>query len=931
MYKMVRTMKKQQNQRKMASYKALSSTILVLCILLVTSISLNSQILTVDNVKSFNNKTGKYGVVTIKDNFGLGATLSTLELKTNTFYCKNDCSAEIQVVMNEKGVLVDDVIFKRLNLDDMKTWNNIEVKNYKLYVDGSPYSLGTEVNAGTYILRLEGKKPTGSVVDWILNTQGTLITEWATWSDVEKFESYETGYDNNYYCSATSYCCQTFTLGTTGTNKPYEVFGASYWVQCPGCAGGGAWIRTTNSSGSPTLVDLVKNDSIPQAVNGWSNITWNQTYTLTKGETYAFCWNGTSASTYTLNADSSGSYTGGAVYEFNGSSDAHLVGGGTYDLYFQIYGLSSPPTITQNQPTNMSDRLKTVNFNCTATSDSGLLNLTLILDDATNYTISNTTASDSELSFSISNTLSKGSHNYTCNSVDEYNTQGNGTIYFFNVTDVAVYSQTFNSITSEGAYETFTANVSYSTINYTNVEGIFYYNNTPYIGTKTSYGGGNILLSRSLDVPIVTADRNVSFYWTVRLNNGTWSNHNLTGYNQTIKNIAIGNCTDYGVVIMNLSHLDENTKDFINSSKYNSTMELDLNLYSPNSDNPIINYSTNYSSNNASVCVGVLNTIYYLDAQIRYDADGYASEYYNIQNTTLTNNTAPIKVNLYDLLDSESTEFIITYKDSNFLPLKDGLIQVQRKYVADGVFRTVEQPKTDALGETVAHLKTGDTIYTFVITKGGEILATFENKIPVCQNPTLETCEINLNSFASSISPQDYTIGDDFSYTMSFNYTSRTVSTIFSIPSGSPANVSMNVTLFDNIGTTKVCSNSLESSSGTLSCVVPNSFGNSTVIVNLYKDGLKVGGAIISLDEKPVDIYGTNFVFIAIFLMLSVIGLGLNDNPMVLGFFFILGAGLLIALNLTDTGLSKFYSAGATFMWLIIAVVIVMIKGAKRT
>jgi len=56
-------------------------------------------------------------------------------------------------------------------------------------------------------------------------------------------------------------------------------------------------------------------------------------------------------------------------------------------------------------------------FNCSATDETGVLNLTLIIDGQDNYTITNSSA-NKNLSLQIERTLSDGTHNWTCRASD---------------------------------------------------------------------------------------------------------------------------------------------------------------------------------------------------------------------------------------------------------------------------------------------------------------------------------------------------------------------------------------------------------------------------------------------------------------------------------------------------------------------------------
>lgn len=500
-------------------------------------------------------------------------------------------------------------------------------------------------------------------------------------------------------------------------------------------------------------------------------------------------------------------------------------------------------------------------------------------------------------------------------------------IYSYNILQNSI---NYDGLAVEGSIVQFDLNITYNTTYYSNSQATLYYYNTAYIGTKTD-GGESIFFTRNVTAPTLIASANVTFYWTLTLINDTYNNYNTSLYNQSVINLGADDCGTYGSLLLNLTLKDERDKTVINGTLYDSNVEVDMDIYPLGSSTPVIQYSQNYSqNNNPRICLqgDLINGSYNLNAQILYEAENYSSEYYHIQRYTIKNSTLPQNIDLYDLDDDNAQEFKIIYKDSSFLPVTDALIQIQRKYVSDGVSRTVEIPKTDSNGETTAHLELGDVIYTLIVVKDNSTLATFDEIIPVCQTPALTECRISLNSFKSSISPADFNSLEDFEFTLTYNSTSRLVKSIFSVPSSTVSTVVLNVTKYDQLGNTSVCDDSLTSASGTLSCTVPVSFGNGTIIAKLYKDNEIIGHAFFSMSQSPSDLYGVNVVFISLFLFLTLIGVGIGNDPKIIGFFLILGAIIAVALNIFDgTG---FIGAGATVLWIIIAIILVIIKGARR-
>ena len=60
----------------------------------------------------------------------------------------------------------------------------------------------------------------------------------------------------------------------------------------------------------------------------------------------------------------------------------------------------------------------------------------------------------------------------------------------------------------------------------------------------------------------------------------------------------------------------------------------------------------------------------------------------------------------------------------------------------------------------------------------------------------------------------------------------------------------------------------------------------------------------------------------------TLIGLGVGDNPLLTGTMLILGGITAISINLINS--QGYFGAGATILWLIIAIVIVVIKASGR-
>ena len=605
----------------------------------------------------------------------------------------------------------------------------------------------------------------------------------------------------------------------------------------------------------------------------------------------------------------------------------------TNDKILQFQGNDTFPTVTLNSPVNNTQSVNgTWVFNCSAKNDNIIQNISLYIDGVFNYTVTDGVTNDTNLT----KTLNLGVGNpriYTWNCL-AYDNSG---YYDWGITRTLTLnytlenSQTYNTPVIEKSSQTFAINITYDTNIFTNVQAILKYNNTDYSGIKYIVGS-EVIFNKTILVPSVATKTNFTFYWELIFTSGTDTKLNSTFKNQTVNSITIDDCSSNAVELYNFTIVDEKTQKKLTGSTINTSAEIDIDMYTADRGSLITEYYQNFTKTNPfKICLNSSlagGEEYNLDVQVKYTAQGYVDEYYYIQSERITSSSLAQNITLYDLDNITSTTFAITYKDENFIPLSNAIIQIQRKYVSEGVFKTVEIPKTDSNGQTIAHLEEENVIYTFIVVKDGVLKATFTNFLVKCEDPVLGTCEININAFKSHLEPETFTNTEDFLFTLTYNRTTRTVQSIYTIPSGSVAIVSLNTTLADGLGTTVVCSHSLTSASGTLSCVVPTSFGNSTIINTIYKDGEEVARGMVGIQESPSDLYGANLMFLGFFLMLTLVGVGLGSSPMISGIFLIIGAVLSIAFNLVvNTG---FFGATATILWLIIAVVIILMKGAKR-
>ncbi len=509
----------------------------------------------------------------------------------------------------------------------------------------------------------------------------------------------------------------------------------------------------------------------------------------------------------------------------------------------------------------------------------------------------------------------------------------------FNIYNYSVSQAVDKTSIGEGDTTTFNLTIHVDDIDYWS--GSFaklLYNGTYYdavVSTRTN----EKTWTRSIIIPDTLGGSpnlvNWSWNYSIELETTVLIANTTQNQTQLVYHLTLDDCSVQGTLVLNYSLKNEETQSVISlSSDLNSTIDIDVNIYTIDTSALIINYSHRYTNNtNPQVCIvdETLNsTPYKMDVVTKYEATGYATEYSHIQSFTLTNNTIPQNINLFDLASADSTEFLITFKDETFALVGGALIDITRYYVDEGLFKTIEIPKTDSNGQAMGHFVQNDVIYTLIISKEGTILAIFNDMVAVCADTTIGDCKINLNAFLTGIPATDFETEYNLNIATTFDEDARRITTIFSTIDGSVSTVQLNATQFTGYGNTTVCSHLLTSSSGTLICDIPESFGNVTVIAKLYSSSspdrlVKVW--IFTIEEDAMDIFGYTGIVLVFILILTIPFLLISSTiGMIIGTFI----GLIIAalLNIYEGG--GIIGVGATVLWAIIAGGIIIWKISQR-
>jgi len=543
-------------------------------------------------------------------------------------------------------------------------------------------------------------------------------------------------------------------------------------------------------------------------------------------------------------------------------------------------------------------------INYIATDLSGLDTCWYNIDNGANVTFTSCRNSSKVLStIGTTNTI-----NIFAN--DTLNNIGNASKIF-----TYTYAQnniTYNANTVSGTQETFKINlnsVNYPSLPYLN------YNGTLHLGTITSLGGTNYLLTSTFNVPIVGANTTFTFYWNVTNSVGVSLLTNAT--NQTVEEFKVDDCSVNDNEIFNFTLYDEDTQIQISETNDNTTIKLNFGIYSNNGSNLIMSYNDSFvNRSSVRICMSPNSTSHYIKGLVEFESENYIHEFYYLSNYSLEN--APFKVKLYDLLVTESQEFLLTYKDSNFLPAPNILVLVTRNYIDEDMFKTVEILKTDTNGQVLPHLVLGDVIYTFIFMDytTNEVLSTLTNYVPFCDNVASGQCYIYANALQSRATLTDYeTLGGVY-FGQSFNSTNRSITTTFTSLSGT-SNVQVNVTKYDRFGNNTICSDTLNSPSGSMTCNIPVTYGDVILETTTYSNGVLISTTAYALTDDPSTIYQGYTGILFTILIIITITMIFVSSPM--GIVVAAVVGLIISGLLGLLVMGPLFGIGSILIWAIVA------------
>ena len=425
------------------------------------------------------------------------------------------------------------------------------------------------------------------------------------------------------------------------------------------------------------------------------------------------------------------------------------------------------------------------------------------------------------------------------------------------------------------------------------IEASIIYNGTSYPITKT-LGADYIVFSTELSKN-VTVDTSFDYAWnfTVTTSGATIYNFTSSG-SHTVSTFYIGKCGVYPTITATFNLYDEN----IPSNDLNGTLEID-GEYWFNPADEIKTFNLNYSSNSTfNLCIGPANATLYSTMYLKYTVPSSFTHRYYIINQNFSNNTKTFSLYNFNETTGVSDLKITVRRVDNYQYMPAVIAKLQRRYISEGVWRTVQMDKSGDYGLLFYNIieETEDYRLIFMDTSNN-ILKTTNSLKFVCSAGLCELVQ-QLNPYSdniASITP---------AYTISFNNDTEMLNISWVVTSGDSVTIRDILTKETVTGPITICDDSATGSQGSLLCNTTGYTG--TLYLRVLQDGKnkiaqfidKIGVKLFSNMSVSEQAIWTFFIMVAIIMfgLFSPVGVIIAT---ILGLIAIFYMGIFSGITLT--------------------------------
>lgn len=761
----------------------------------------------------------------------------------------------------------------------------------------------------------------------------------------ERYEYYKGSNDGAAAVDENSWYGNSFHVGGRGDNTAFLPKGFSFF----GSLGNGdpgpcyVYIDKLNATSDPQGDYLANSTFNPTDLGGvdvWHNITFNYSSVLLPDTSYLYfikCASGTYSGDYiwVRYDDTSPAYNHGGFFRTQDSGSTwDIKNGSTNDFLFEIYGSQAGVTTILEYPSNSGVIATDTEYFNTSITGTSLQNVT------TYVWYSNGTLADSDYvnisgpsnssSIPLTN-FSVGSHKW-----NSYACGGNGqgincswatSNYTFEWVPFSEDQESSEGNVLETSYQTFYLNITVAS-GYDVQDVSLNYNGTTYTGaTKNTIDSDSYELIKSIYIPAGNTgfgSITKNYKWNLEVVNEATGDSTVVSsstYTQNVRELTFGLCSSsLNIPMLNFTMIDENSGSQINGANNATTFEATFD-FGADVNSLIKNYSISNLSTSLSewdFCTDNSSNIIYSDMESFYTAQGYTEKHYYLNDAQLTNNTN--EINLYVLPSGEALEFFISVT-RNLDALSGVAINIDKFFVGEGIYKTVEIDETDVDGEITAYLDL-DKKYKFTIIEDGEVISIQEKRATCEEAP----CEIDLSITGDGTdvinSMEDY-FGTGVVYNLNYDSSTKIVTFDFVDTTGLADYFRLYVYRSrSNESRQTIYDKTLYTTSGTITFNASNyTDGNFLAEAYISRSPEKLIDFITFLLSSTVETLGLLGLFVALILVGTII-FGFSFKPAMLI--------MAVPLSLTLMNLMGFVALGATTILLFYLLAIIAVAVVSR-
>ena len=499
----------------------------------------------------------------------------------------------------------------------------------------------------------------------------------------------------------------------------------------------------------------------------------------------------------------------------------------------------------------------TVDINYTIYNNSAVYIDSFVTNAPTNTLINLTTISNTDVSLNDTWVVQ-------CEATDGFATDKSNSS--LNINDI--YADILLNYSDEGfstSEQSFAIDL-YPNLNITvnSCSGTFVYENHTSSSLDFHRIDNYIRLNTSITLPLVNSDTNYSLYFNYTCNTDTINSQDNDDTRQTTGNHTVRNWRIYGCASGDLQFYIRKENDV--SSALSADIEYVFDYWLENESlSKTINGSL--TDNDLQICIEPSTVNLTTNAYIKYD-EAFMHRYYLVYRT-LTNTTT--QEHIYNWNTTEGlTELEVTMKDQDtFENLENHYALLQRYYVDEDTWRTVQMGKSGPEGRADFNVVERDIDYRFLFWDSeGNILRQTSSQTFSCTG----VCEV---TYLLS----DFVEGDgdpDVDMQLNYNNDTEQVTLLYEYATGQNSPITFQVYQTNWDGRNYICDETVISAEGNLTCNVSNYEGQ--IFARGYADGYYQVTENYRLSETFLGdlLPGASGALWAFFIALVLIGLGLT-------------------------------------------------------